>query len=345
LFRNAIIPASRRSHMSQDAGTAAAVIKATEEIRDMLRGEVATARKSGDRGPWVPVIGSLLAAVVAAVGSYVGATHQAAAEIQRLQQAASLQTAQAQNASDLAAYQKLFDSVLTTDNHRSLQSGLAVIVLAELVQGERRDGLCRYLVSVNFDGRILEQDPTPSSFACRQAAGMILNPGRQETSPTAVAVAVASSAAGDSTLAPGTRRSLDAPRMRVPDAWQRAIADLGSETPQQRVEAARVLSGGLNGSAPLAERVALFAALVATTDLDVFRRLSLNGRYNTFVVLSEMRPLISAAQSDTEFKSVVRVLRTNAEAIRAAVTAGDTELAGSATRRQIDQTLARLPSA
>lgn len=308
-----------------DQASMEAARQAAENVRAVIVQEVETIRKSGRYAAWIPVLGSLVAAGVGASGTFF-ATRGKLDEL----------AVQARNAADLTAYQKLFDAVLATDKHETLQHGLAVLILADLVDSKRQSGLCRYLVSMTFDGRLRADDPDPTTAECRTAAGRVLSPQRPGAATTggtvAAVVAVASAAA---------KPAGAAPTPAIPAAWVKAIEDLGSDAAADRLSAAATLSRALNdGTVDLPRRIALFAALVETTELDLYRRLTVNGRYNTFVVLSEIRPFIDAARNDPLFREAAARLARNAGILRES---SDPEMMGAATRRQVEQTLSRLP--
>jgi hypothetical protein len=327
--------------MSGDAGLAAATAAASDEFRKLLRDEAEAARKSGQAARWLPVLASLLAAFLGAGSSYFVARDKAASEFAQLRLAAITRITeierQAATAAANAAYQRMFDSVFAAEDHGRLNRALAVATLSDLVPENRREGICRYLASIDADARLRSDDPEPSRAACRQQAILVLNPPAPERAAAAIEVAVAA-------IQP--RGSAAPPAPLVPAAVVRSIANLGSAVAAERLAAARDLSVRLNdGGAATAERLAVLEALTATTEMETYRALTPNGRYNTFVVLSEMQPLIRAADASPDrerFRAILALLRRNAEAIRSA-SANVPDLAGPQTLRQIVQTIDRLP--
>ncbi|WP_137176556.1 hypothetical protein [Roseomonas sp. AR75] len=325
--------------MSDNHGLAAALSTISADVRETIRNEVAEARKAGRSSAWLPILGSLLAALIGAASSYVAATEQARTQLAKLREDTASRIAelelQGRQASDLTAYQKLFDSVLSAADQEKLRRALAVVVLAQLVDGDRRTGLCRFLVTANLDAQPGADDPEPTDRQCRQSAARLLGVAPAQTSAaSAISGAIAEQVAGALPVGRGVEREV-----------VELIEDLGAESAQKRLNAAQKLGEMLNGSRPAPERLDVFRALVATTDPAVFSRLTPNGRYNIFVVLSEIRPFLRAmAGTDAlrlPFMEQAAQLRVNARDVLEEA-AKTPELAGAATRRQIQQTIDRL---
>jgi hypothetical protein len=326
--------------MGDTAALAAAAGTASEELRRLLREESEAIRKEGRVSRWLPVLASLLAALIGGGASYLVAVAKARSDFQSLEQTAQRKIEELERQALLtagnAAYQRMFDSIFASDDHLRLNRALAVAVLMELVPSERRGGLCRYLVMVDTGAPLRAGDPDPTDVVCRQVAMLVATPPSRERASAAVSGAV-----GQAQVRAAAISSAE-----VPPPVVDAIRNLGSPVAAERVAAAQFLGDLLNGRAPLAARIAAFGALSATVQPDVYRALSANARYNTFVVLSEIRPLIADAQRDATLRAAfleeVGRLRDYTRRVLAEVRESP-ELVGPQTQRQIDQTLARLP--
>lgn len=308
-------------------------------LQEGVRTELDAARKSGRASLWVSLLGTVIVAALSAGGTWLTAKAQLEQQAVAAKEALDRQSSEAKRqldelalqhrqATELTGLQKILDGVLGMGDQAKLRSALAVIVLANLAAEKQHNGLCRFLVTVNRDAEESPDEGPPSPQACRRAAGIVLGARSPETTVGTLAVsnAVATATVG------GTPKW---------DLLVQTIERLGADSATQRVEAARALGQKLN--AGLADSVEVFSALVATTRIDVFARLNANARYNTFVVLSEIGPLISARRSDPDFQRAAKELRDNISAIRARVDQGQPDLVGTATARQMTQTMDRLP--
>ncbi len=230
----------------------------------------------------------------------------------------------------------LFEKTMEARNTDHFRFTVAVMVLGRVFREPLGSGLCEVLRGF-FDS-------APSE--CRDVALATLRPAARNTPATTAVVVSATQRTPDqigtqtAALPDEIRRLLVTPSTEVATR----ISELGSDRRDTRLGAATALSAVLNGQ-DVRLGVQTFAALARVTDPAIFREMSINGRYNVFMVLSETAPLRDRVTREggsvrQAYEAVVRDLTGRIAAIQAEAQT-DRLFVGDQTRRQMDQVLQR----